>query len=294
MFLYDPFIVARGWCWEQPWAQNHPLGSFLDIESLPSDPTEQMKVIFHLLKDVHTRSLHSSKTQTELAADVKAIKTGQKSIETKITAIQNRLDELEENYKRLDELSQDIATIHTQTDELSALATTLQSRQDDLDDRSRRNNLIFYGIPDSDETWQATEEKLTSILSECLTDPLSPHEIERAHRLGRFAPNKCRPIIAKFLNFKTKDLILAKRNSLKESKVTISEDYSVATRLARKKLLDFAKIQPGSPTHKLRHNKLLMNKKSYMYDPITATVISTDTKSAHASPPSATISANTS
>lgn len=70
-----------------------------DTASLPSDPAKQMKVIFQMLKDVHTRSLKSSRVQTELVADVKTIKPGHKSIESKITAIQNHLEVLEEIYK---------------------------------------------------------------------------------------------------------------------------------------------------------------------------------------------------
>ncbi|XP_075740643.1 uncharacterized protein LOC119162968 isoform X1 [Rhipicephalus microplus] len=53
--------------------------NLLDIDSLPENPAEHMKGMFKLLKDIHSRSLQSSKVQTELAADVKAIKNGQKN-----------------------------------------------------------------------------------------------------------------------------------------------------------------------------------------------------------------------
>lgn len=101
-------------------------------------------------------------------------------------------------------------------------------------------------------------------------DALPENSIERAHRLGQLAPNKCRPIIVKFSGYKK---ILSARVKLREINVTVSEDFSPATRNARRKLIEFAKNQPESPTFQLRHNKLVINKKQYVYDLATESVV---------------------
>lgn len=147
----------------------------------------------------------------------------------------------------------------------------MQSRIDELEDRSRRNNLIFYGLPDAKETWQQTEAKLTEVLNETITS-FPAGSFERAHRIGTLSPNKCRPVVAKFLNFKTKEQVFTARKLLKPKNITISEDFSPATRIARKKLTEFAKSQPGSPPFQISYNKLIVNKKRYTYNAITDSI----------------------
>lgn len=183
---------------------------------------------------------------------------------------------------------QEVSSIHTQTDQLSAQVCSLQTRVQDHDDRLRRNNLIFYGIPDSEETWAMTEEKVISTLNCHLSSPLSSDAIERAHRLGTFSQGKCRPIIVKCLSYKTKDALLATHIHLKKHNITVAEDFSPATRAARKKLLDFAKSQPGPVKHKLSYNKLLLNQKCYMYDPNSDAIINIPNRSTRTIAPPAT------
>lgn len=147
----------------------------------------------------------------------------------------------------------------------------MQSRIDELEDRSRRDNLLFYGLPDSKETWQQTETKLTAILNEVIPS-LPAGSIERAHRIGSLSQNKCRPVIVKFANFKVKEQILSARKLFKQKNIALSEDFCASTRIARKKLTEFAKNQPGSPPFSLSHNKLTINKKRYTYNANTDSI----------------------
>ncbi|XP_050037935.3 uncharacterized protein [Dermacentor andersoni] len=235
-----------------------------ELDDLPDDSADQMKIMFKLLKDVHSRSLQSSKCPTELVSDVKAIKNGQKNIQTELAGIKKRLDDLEEKSKSLDRFDTNLTRMQDNVDSLAAQNSSLLSRLDDLEDRSRRDNLIFHGLPDSKETWQQTEEKLTSVLNAALGS-FPSSSIQRAHRLGTYQANKCRPIIAKFTNYKAKESVLSSRAQLRSSNIAVNEDFSPATRLARKKLIEFAKSQPDSPQFKLSHKKLLLNNKCYMY-----------------------------
>lgn len=162
-------------------------------------------------------------------------------------------------------------SLQSTTHELTSQNYELASRLDELEDRSRRNNLIFYGMPDTKETWEETETKIVTELTSVL-DGFSPNEIERAHRLGSFSNGKVRPIIVKFSNFKTKDKFLGLRKELKEKDLTVGEDFSPSTRLIHKKLIEFGKKQPGSPKFQLRYKKMKLNNKWYTYDLISNSI----------------------
>lgn len=99
---------------------------------------------------------------------------------------------------------------------------------------------------------------------------LSDEAISRAHRLGKFSPNKCRPIIAKFASFKTKSEIFSSKAQLKTVGITVGEDFCISTRTARKKLIEFGKA--SGQQFSVRYNKLIIKKKAYMYYPSTDTV----------------------
>lgn len=91
------------------------------------------------------------------------------------------------------------------------------------------------------------------------------------HRLGKYAEGKNRPIIAKLTFFKDKQNILSSARKLKGTQQSIGEDFSPATRQIRKKLLDFAK--PLHVPFKLAVDRLLIDKKTYIYDSTTNAVV---------------------
>lgn len=149
----------------------------------------------------------------------------------------------------------------------------LHCRLDDLEDRSRRENLNFHGVSDETESWEETEKKILDIINQNMDFRLPCEAVEHAHRLGGpYQEQKWRPIIVKFLSFKTKDKVFAQRSNLKDCDITVSQDFSPATRLARKKLVEFGKALPNLPAFKLRHDKLVVNKKTFAYDRSVDTV----------------------
>ncbi|XP_065672203.1 uncharacterized protein LOC136090027 [Hydra vulgaris] len=87
----------------------------------------------------------------------------------------------------------------------------------ELEDRSRRNNLRFNGVEESEhESWEDSERKIQEILKSKFgfTNDL---EIERAHRIGRNEKRvkKNRTIIVKFLNYKERNAVFEKFIKLK-------------------------------------------------------------------------------
>lgn len=151
----------------------------------------------------------------------------------------------------------------------------INSRLNDLEDRSRRDNLLFYGVQDHpSETWAESEAHIRNLVSGHLNMALTDDAIARAHRLGAFVPNKTRPIIAKFSSFKSKENILSQKSKFKTAGVSVGEDFCRATRQSRKKLVEYGKA--SGQTYSLRADKLVINKKKYVYCAATDSVCEID------------------
>lgn len=150
--------------------------------------------------------------------------------------------------------------------------TEITSRCDNAENRQRRSNLLFFGIEDSEpEDWAQFEEKIINFCSERLDITTTSAQFERVHRLGRFTEGKNRPIIAKLTFFKDKQQILSSARKLKGSTFSIGEDFSPATRQARRKLVSFAKAQ--NKAFKVSVDRLHIDKKTYVYDINTDAVV---------------------
>lgn len=143
----------------------------------------------------------------------------------------------------------------------------LQDKIDDLENRSRRSNVLFFGVTDTDEseTWECSERLVTEFCSNRLGITVS--SIARAHRLGGFSSAKKRPIIAKFYNDKDVELVLGQGLKLKNTPFSISRDYSEAVRDKRRKLLQFSKtIKKDGDRVRVAFNKLFVNNDLYIWD----------------------------
>ena len=129
--------------------------------------------------------------------------------------------------------------------ELDERAGVAELRVIDLEARSRRNNLIFHGIPESNrhENEHDLTERLYFLFGQQM-GMLDPQIIQvlfqRIHRLGPpriprrgHPPPKPRPIIACFRDFPMRQEVLNRAKLLKGTEFTISEDFPTEIRDAR-------------------------------------------------------------
>lgn len=146
------------------------------------------------------------------------------------------------------------------------------TRLDDAEDRARRCNLVFFGLEDvKGESWDESEKNVIDVCSKYFKAPILPKEIERAHRLASFTTNKNRRMLVKMANFKDKDRIIQASRKCKTPGINVREDFSANTRLARKHLTEFKKLQPFES--KPRHNRLTAGKDTYVFDRTTNEVM---------------------
>ncbi|XP_077504954.1 uncharacterized protein LOC144114839 [Amblyomma americanum] len=234
-----------------------------DIESNPGP--EKLDVILGELKKMSTG-------QTELVKEVQELKGQLLSIDLKMTNLTTRLSALETDYESLSTLRNDLEGIQATSAATSRLVGVLEARLDDAENRSRRNNLLFYGLPDTNptETYSLTEDLIIRHCSDHLDTQLSPNDIERAHRLGRHSKDRKRPIIVKFTSFKTKESILSKGSKFKGTDYSVGEDFSRRVQNCRKHLVAFARAK--SVPFSLRFKTLHIGPKRYVFDELSESV----------------------
>ena len=97
----------------------------------------------------------------------------------------------------------------------------------ELEDRSRRNNLRIDGVEETpNETWDVCEEKVQSIIKEEL-GIAGEIELDRCHLTCKFKKSQSKPrtIVCKFLRFKDKENFLKDSKKLKDTVISIFEDF---------------------------------------------------------------------
>ncbi|XP_064476875.1 protein unc-13 homolog C-like [Ornithodoros turicata] len=194
-----------------------------DVESNPGPTTEEM------MKEVLSNQKRDSKLMNEIRCD-------QKKIRKEISRNSNQLAELTERVKRVESLGDELIQSNHKVAELQQSVAQLLTRVDDLENRSRRNNLVIYGLQESEA--ESSSSLLNTVQNELLSSKLGVEvsSIERIHRLGRMVAGKVRPVIVRFYDYRERNLVLKNCHKLKGTKIVILEDFSQHVRSVRKKL----------------------------------------------------------
>ncbi|KAL9964014.1 hypothetical protein ACROYT_G027585 [Oculina patagonica] len=167
--------------------------------------------------------------------EIDEIKKKQKQLENTNADLEKSLQFAHESISKLSErvVAQEktISELEKGVNELTKSANFEKERAIKLESHSRRNNLIFYGIPEErNENSSKTESTLFSFMENNLKlkeEDIDGISIERAHRLGKqnASDEKPRPIIAKFTFHKNKEIILSNARVLAGTDFGISQDF---------------------------------------------------------------------
>ena len=153
-----------------------------------------------------------------------------------LTCNQKKLTHVEQKIDSMNTLNGRVQKVETVMNSYNERRKLLEYKSIDIEARSRRNNLLFRGFPDS------RDEDCRRVIRNFLEEKLGveePPTIERAHRLGRFYRLKrSRPIIVAFSFYvDTEDLkILSLAGSLKGTSFSINRDYPMEITNARRTL----------------------------------------------------------
>jgi FtsZ-binding cell division protein ZapB len=163
-----------------------------------------------------------------VVGDVKDIKESFSVLQEEVGVLRKEVDVLKAENEQLKDHRD---ALWTQLDKV-------QRKVDDLEGRSKRSNLIFYGLEkDKNETNDTLEGRVKDLLSDRL-ELAEDIEFDRVHRIST-KPDS--PVIVKCTYYKQKVKILKLKNKLRGSNIFIGEDYSQNVRETRKKLTDIMK-----------------------------------------------------
>ena len=154
-------------------------------------------------------------------------------IETTVSDMERGLNSLTEDVQKVKAdlgLKADIATVEKLKDEI-----------EELQNRSRRNNLVFYNIPENAEKGDCISFIQDFISQHMGLETVCGHvELERAHRtpskMSAATGKRPRPIHVAFLRYTDKMKVLTnaaarlKDNPLNRNIIGISEDFAKRTR----------------------------------------------------------------
>lgn len=187
--------------------------------------------------------------------DMEEIKRMFAQINTKLTAVQEKLDKNEETISELKHENQRlIKTIKVQ-----------EERLEQVEREIRRNNIIIQGLPDIDgENQEGVKEEIQGVLREIGVEINPLVDIKETTKLGIYKPNKKRPILVKLQTWDKKMEIFKRTKELKGKDIWINDDYTKKVQDDRKILIPHLK-QAKQQGHRayLRHNKLIVNGEAF-------------------------------
>lgn len=207
------------------------------------------------------------KEQAKTNKRLKELTTNLKQVDSTVGSIQKRVTSIEKEMGKLQTFEQKLAECEATCSNTSAQVSELLVKVDDLENRSRRNNLIIYGINEEpEEDVKSLEDQIKHKLFKDVLE-IEVTSVERIHRIGKYKKNQHRPVIVRFYDFAEKAKILSCCNKLKGTDIAISEDFSKRMRDLRAKLWHSAADERANGVKVSRlYDKIKIDEKIFAWD----------------------------
>ena len=248
-----------------------------DVETNPG-PTNRSTTSLSSVEDSENR--HSSEATTTtmqvilppvytLADVMSSLSEMRTQSSTQYTNLNNQIvnltSKIDSAITRINSLEQENARLKTVNDNLSQKVSRLEEQMKYVDNQARKNNIILYGLADSDRESRAT---CSSMVYEFLHDNFNISDnnyLAQVYRIGQFkVVLHPRPIMLTFKENDTKMQVLKKSSFLRGSRFALSEDYDSVVREKRKKLYDhFKNMGIEAKNIMLRYDTAFVNGNMY-------------------------------
>ena len=228
-----------------------------DIEVNPGPPVERHEL------DAAMKSLRSSMAEDtqqalkemtdQLAGEIQKLSLCMKTVTDKLENIQGELAEVKSKLSYHEDF---IEHISDRQGEIDHRLRKLEDNIERQEQRSRRDNVILYNVPEiENESFEDSENKFLETVNSVLPDSLERRDIKRAHRIGKAAPDKTRPLIASMNRSSDKYSILRTREELKKKGVGVSADRTVSQRAQLREARE-AGLLPGRPDRRITDQRI--------------------------------------
>lgn len=234
-----------------------------DIETNPgstSDSESESSSTNDLLKKILKQQRETTKSLKELTSDLKRV-------ESAVTNVQERVTSIEKEICRLQTLEQKLTVCEEACSSSNIQLLELLAKVDDLENRSRRNNLVIYGINEEvDEDWKSLEAIVKQEVFQKVLG-IEVKSLQRIRRVGKYHKERHRPIVLRLYDFAEKTRILSCCSKLKGTKIAISEDFSKIVCDTRQKLWHSAAQDRAEGLKvSLIYDKLKVDGKLFVWD----------------------------
>ena len=205
---------------------------------------EEEKTISDKLTEVTDKLNNFSRLFDQLFLEIKEIKTTVQTIQQKVykndDLLVNVNKTVKENVKDIEDIKTNFTNFNAEINRLQRQLKDQQKKSIELEAQSRRNNLLFFNIPEGDK-----DENCHDVISDVIRKEFKmkgEFPLHRAHRLGPRRRNDSsrkkspRPIIVAFVNHQEREAVRSARHKLR-SRVNIAEDFPAPIRKARETLI---------------------------------------------------------
>lgn len=161
------------------------------------------------------------------------------------------------------QLNEQIKIVKDENNTLKETVIEQEKRIERLEEKNRRNNIVVHGIEEDGENPNELEIKIKNVLEKSMELSVFDSDINYVHRIGAKS-GASRPVLVACTTWRLKRDILINNWRLKNTPISIKEDFSKAVRDERRDLgVIMGKLRLEGMKVSLRYNKLLADGKLY-------------------------------
>ena len=204
------------------------LGGDIELNPGPVEISDMQRMLKEMREELET-SL-TKKFSDMLACEMQKVRDNFNGLSEKLDQVERSVSDIGE---KLDGQMEQMGRIEDRQDGLECLLEGLSDRVEQQEIRSRRDNILLYGVAEEDgrsESYEDSVQKVLQTVNDVLTAPLQQADIVRAHRIGKRAAGKTRPLIACMARSSDKLAILQKRAELRSKNIGVSCDLTMKQR----------------------------------------------------------------
>lgn len=238
----------------QQFQHNEIYGGQLGIHAKLDLVTKQLETMFlklNKLDIIESRLGNLESSIQSVNTDISKLKSNVLEIEGSMQFMNEKFEQamkdnvelhktMKETYQQSKDIENCTKTLENEVSEMREQYLDLKERHLDLQTRSMRDNLVFTGIAENGPE-ENTEKILTQFIK---TEMEIDHTISfhRVHRFGRKNYSGPRPIVAKFSNFKEREIVRkAAPSKLKGKMFGVNEQFPKEINDRRKVLYPYYK-----------------------------------------------------
>ena len=227
-------------------------------------------------KEDETEKDNLKVTLESFKATVEHLTDNISSLQEKLNALVKEQTEDKNSHNRSTfKISETMENLNGKVEKLSEALDFVQEKMYDFES-NKKNNLIFYGIPNEPKE---RPERLIAKVTELIKINMKIRRemvITSASRMNT-GPEvfRCRPVLVTFEEFRDREEVLKNSRLIKKHSISVTEDLSKRTRESRQELRKFMRhVKRINPEKRcfLQYDKLYVDGKLFIYNEATGSV----------------------